>query len=127
MKRILPTLLMIFLASAACSSDSPTETGGNNNGGNNGGNNNGGNTNPNTVTIAGTSFSPSTLTVAAGTTVTWNAQNTGHTITPQGHTQWSRVDVSSTGTVLEVTFATPGTYNYFCEPHSGMTGRIVVQ
>jgi plastocyanin len=90
-------------------------------------------TNPpsgNTVTMGASTFTPPNLQVTAGTTVTWvnGTPGTTHTITPQGHTQWQRVETSAAGTVLTVTFSTPGTYNYFCEPHGPtMSGTITVQ
>ena len=52
-----------------------------------------------------------------------------HTVTPDGHTEWARWETTSTGQSFEHTFNTPGTYDYYCEPHRGMgmTGSITVQ
>lgn len=74
-------------------------------------------------------FSPSTVTIDAGTQVRWiNVSTVGHTVTPDGHTEWSSADLSSNGSTFIHTFDTPGTYTYFCQPHvgSGMTGTITV-
>ena len=36
-------------------------------------------------------FSPSNVTIAPGTTVRWvNGTSLGHTVTPSGHSEWSR-------------------------------------
>jgi plastocyanin len=83
-----------------------------------------------TIRLSGTTFSPSSLTVKVGSTIVWvNTQNIFHTVTPNGHSKWSRTETSSTGEVLRVTINEAGTFDYFCEPHQsqGMTGRLVVQ
>ena len=110
----------ILLLMAACSGDSPSGPGGNPD------------PNPNpsvsTITLNAASFSPPTLPVTAGTQVRWvNSSGIAHTITPNGHTQWTHTTTSSTGTALTVTMSTPGTFNYLCQLHSGMTGSITVQ
>ena len=87
----------------------------------------------NEVFLRNSAFDPITRTVPAGTTVTWS--NVGlestHTITPDGHTQFARQEVSAFGVVFSHRFDVPGTYNYHCEVHgfpgAGMFGRIVVQ
>lgn len=82
------------------------------------------------VTLQGTSFSPSTLTISTGTTVRWrNEQSVFHTITPDGHNEWTAASVSNAGDTFEHTFNTAGTFPYYCEPHrsQGMTGTITVQ
>jgi plastocyanin len=77
-------------------------------------------------------FEPASLTVKAGTTVTWTAApgtfhsaNSGvpPTVDAKGPIQ-APVGFST----LVVTFKKPGTYKYFCQPHapSGMVGEIVV-
>lgn len=85
---------------------------------------------------AGAEFSPSSVTIQAGTTVRWiNDTNTAHTITPQNTSQsgvWQRQETSSQGVVFEHRFDVSGqTYRYRCEPHSsnfesGMVGVITV-
>lgn len=74
-------------------------------------------------------FSPSDVTISVGTTVRWISDTVVfHTITPSGHSEWERQEMSSEGQTFEHTFGTAGTFNYFCEPHqSTMTGTITVQ
>lgn len=88
---------------------------------------------PNTVLMpsgaaigTGPGFNPSSLTVAAGTTVMWgNNDNTQHTATADGG-QWNSGLVNP-GASFSVTLNTPGTYHYHCTIHSFMNGTIVVQ
>lgn len=73
------------------------------------------------------SFSPSNVTVPAGTTVTWIWGGAAfHDVTGPGFGSTTK----ESGT-YSFTFATPGTYNYTCTVHSSsqppMTGRIVVE
>lgn len=75
-------------------------------------------------------FDPASVTVEPGTTVRWiNDANIFHTITPDGHSEWSRAEVSSTGDTFSVTFDSEGSFPYYCEPHlsQGMTGTVDVQ
>jgi plastocyanin len=72
------------------------------------------------------SFSPSSLTVTAGTTVVWQNQDA---IT---HTVTSNTGVFDSGNMgkndkFSYTFSTVGTYPYHCKIHSGMTGTIIVE
>lgn len=83
-----------------------------------------------TVRLVGTSFQPSSLTVKTGSTIVWvNTESMVHTVTPDGHSQWTRAETSSPGEVTRATIDAAGTYEYYCEPHrsAGMTGQIVVQ
>ncbi len=70
-------------------------------------------------------FTPETITVAVGGTVTWT--NTGtvfHTVTggPMNGT------LAAKGATYQVTFDKAGTYAYVCLPHAGvgMKGTVVV-
>lgn len=83
-----------------------------------------------TVRLTGTAFEPEELTIRPGRTVVWvNTQPILHTVTPEGHTQWTSRSSSTVGEVMRVTFNTAGAFPYYCEPHrsAGMTGRITVQ
>jgi plastocyanin len=78
------------------------------------------------VTIDDFAFSPATLTITAGDTVTWTNQDT------TTHTATSNTGVFDSGDLdpgdaFSFTFTTPGTYEYHCTPHPTMTGQIVVQ
>ena len=78
------------------------------------------------VTISEFAFSPATLTITAGDTVTWtNDDPVVHTSTSAGGA-WDSGDLPQ-GASFSFTFTTPGTYDYLCTPHPSMTGRIVVQ
>jgi plastocyanin len=110
MRRLL--VASAFLLLVSCSDNSPTDSG-----------------DGSQVSLLTTSFSPQLLTVSAGTEVTWvNTTSTTHTITPDQHTQWQRREMSNSGETFTVRFDTPGSYEYYCEPHQsvGMTGRITV-
>lgn len=72
------------------------------------------------------SFGPATLTVAVGTIVTWtNRDDIPHTVVSTDGVFKSKV--LDTDEQFSYTFATPGTFPYFCSIHPHMTGRIVVQ
>ena len=78
-----------------------------------------------TVALAGTAFTPRTVTVAAGGTVTWNNNDDRpHTVTASDASFDS--GILARGATFERTFATPGTYAYVCDLHSGMSATVVV-
>lgn len=80
----------------------------------------------NAVEIADFAFSPPTLTIVAGESVTWtNADAVVHTAT-SGSGAFDSGDLDP-GESFTFTFTTPGTYDYLCTPHPTMTGSIVVQ
>ncbi len=81
---------------------------------------------PNTVVIAGYAFSPSSMTVARNTTVTWqNNDSVVHTATSDNGT-WDTGDIAAGGS-KSVTFATAGTFTYHCARHPMMTATLIVQ
>jgi amicyanin len=77
------------------------------------------------VKIANFTFDPPTLTVKAGTTVTWvNADDIPHVVSEKdGKFRSSALD---TDDKFSQTFSTAGTVEYFCAIHPHMTGKIVV-
>lgn len=78
-----------------------------------------------TIQIVDFAFSPATLTIQVGDTVTWtNADAVVHTATA-GSGAFDSGDLAQ-GESYSVTFTAPGTYDYLCTPHPDMTGRIVV-
>jgi plastocyanin len=78
------------------------------------------------VTIDNFSFGPQTLTVAAGTTVTWtNHDDIPHTVVSTDGVFKSKV--RDTDEKFSYTFANAGTYPYYCSIHPKMTGKVVVQ
>lgn len=78
------------------------------------------------IEIVDFAFSPATLTIAVGDTVTWtNSDPVVHTATA-GSGAFDSGDLD-TGESYSVTFTIAGTYDYLCTPHPTMTGRIVVE
>jgi len=80
----------------------------------------------NQVAIKNFSFTPATLTVAAGTTMTWtNHDDVPHTVTAADKSYTSGA-IDTDGT-FSPQFTTPGTYKYFCSIHPTMTAQIIVK
>jgi len=79
----------------------------------------------NAVLIRDFAFSPATLTVPVGTTVTWTNQDQDpHTVTAPGGAFKS--PTLNTGDTFRFTFTTPGRYDYLCTIHPFMTATVVV-
>ncbi len=85
-------------------------------------------------TVGGSQFSPASLSVSAGTTVSWqNGDGVGHTVTSAiGSADAYNMNLSAGATVSHQ-FMTAGTYNYYCKNHgmngappTGMHGTITV-
>jgi plastocyanin len=78
------------------------------------------------VKIDNFNFTPPTLVVAAGTTVTWtNADDSPHTVREkEGKFKSAALDTDDT---FSQTFAAPGEYQYFCSIHPRMVGQIIVK
>jgi plastocyanin len=82
------------------------------------------------VVMLDTAYNPETLTVDAGTTVTWvNEDDFEHTVT--SGTRDSPTDLFDETVAADesfsYTFEEPGTYSYYCSIHPGMDGVIIVQ
>ena len=79
------------------------------------------------VSIDNFSFGPQTLTVKAGTTVTWtNRDDIPHGIASSNNA-FKKSGALDTDDGFSFTFTTPGTYQYFCYLHPHMVGSIVVE
>jgi len=79
------------------------------------------------VVIDNFNFSPKTFTVPAGATVTWtNHDNVPHVVT-SADDQFKKSLVLKTGQRFSNTFATAGSYSYFCSIHPRMTAQIIVR
>jgi len=79
-----------------------------------------------TVTVGpGLAFSPATVTVAPGETVTWDFQalHTSTSDSTKGPEVWNS-GILSSGTFSH-TFLTPGTYPYYCAVHSFPGGTMM--
>jgi plastocyanin len=91
----------------------------------------GGTTGDITIVLGSTSpsngqfYSPATLSVKAGTTVTWvNKDTTAHTVTSTtGLFDSGRIDP---GGSYRYTFTQPGTQQYYCTYHTWMKATVVV-
>jgi plastocyanin len=89
---------------------------------------------PNEVWIFSSGFDPSSMTVAAGTTVTWtNKDNITHDVTSgkpgNVENRFSPSPNLKPNDTHAVTFNQRGAFNYFCLTHGGGhgTGVIIVQ
>lgn len=110
---IVPALMCIFCLLCSCTTKNdpvvtPTPTPGGSN-----------------VLIQSSAFSPATITVTAGTTVTWtNKDAIAHTVTSDA-SLFDSGSMAANG-VYSYTFATAGTYPYHCTFHTMMTGTVIV-
>jgi plastocyanin len=78
------------------------------------------------VKINNFSFTPPTLTVRAGTQITWtNGDDIPHTVVSDDQSFKSKV--LDTDEKFTFTASKPGTYSYFCSIHPKMTGKLVVE
>ncbi len=133
---LLPALSLVVAGVVACGSGgggymtgTTTSTGGGGGGG-------GGASGP-VVSIVDYSFSPSSVSIKVGTTVTWtNSGSVAHTTTSdQGVWNSGQIAAASGGGIYgggtaagsySYTFGTAGTYTYHCMNHPQMTGTITV-
>lgn len=82
------------------------------------------------VTLTNYEFTPGDLTIEPGTTVRWvNQTSMLHTVTPDGHSEWTAASLSEVGETFTHTFDTEGAFPYYCSPHRslGMTGSVTVE
>jgi len=81
---------------------------------------------PTQIVIKDFMFAPTSLTVKAGTTVTWaNKDDEPHTVVSDtGLFRSSAVDTDET---FSFKFDKPGTYRFTCSIHPRMIGTIVVE
>jgi plastocyanin len=82
-----------------------------------------------TVTTPGESFSPASVTIRTGGTVTWQfTGSTRHNVTFNGNAPaGGNIPDTNAGGSAQRQFATAGTYAYTCTRHDGMNGTVVVQ
>jgi len=82
---------------------------------------------PGVVTIDNFFFTPGTISVKTGTTVTWtNKDDIPHGIASSNNA-FKKSAALDTDESYSFTFTTPGTYQYFCYLHPKMVGSIVVE
>ncbi|NUR62384.1 MAG: cupredoxin family copper-binding protein [Catenulispora sp.] len=84
-------------------------------------------TSADTIEIKNYAFAPADVTVPLGTTVTWvNEDTVPHTVTSKsGPAKFDSGQMSS-GASWSATFATAGTYDYYCVDHPQMVAKITV-
>lgn len=76
------------------------------------------------IAIQGFAFKPSTITINAGTTVSWTNQDSAP------HDIKSEIFASplmTKGESFEYKFDTVGTYDYICGVHPSMKGQVIVK
>lgn len=100
----------------------------------------------NTVITIGLKFMPPTITVPAGTTVTWeNGETISHTVTsgawgevneatglrgtqmPDGRFDHDLSPKGQDGDSFSYTFEEAGEYLYYCQPHLTMNAMVIVE
>jgi len=79
------------------------------------------------VVIDHFAFSPKTITVAVGATVTWTNQDNVQHVVASADNRFKKSPQLKSGQRFSNTFETAGTYSYFCSIHSRMTGTIIVK
>lgn len=80
-----------------------------------------------TVTIQNFAFSPSDITVKAGSTVTWtNRDSVTHTVTENDGQAGPNSGDLAPGKSYSFTFTTSGTFKYHCSIHPEMLGTVTV-
>ncbi len=112
-------LLAAFTLSNSCTKNSDNIYG-------SGGNGSKGGPGTNEVWMQGMAFTPSTISVSAGTTITWtNKDGVAHTVTSDTGL-FDSGSIPTNGTYSH-TFATAGTYTYHCAIHTYMKGTVSVK
>ncbi len=105
-------LLVFVFANAGCKKDS-TDNG------------TSGSPGTNEVWMKNTSFTPSAISIAVNTTITWtNKDGMTHTVTDNGGS-FNSGNIGNGGTFSHQ-YTTVGTFPYHCAIHSGMTGTVTV-
>jgi plastocyanin len=80
-----------------------------------------------TVTTPNLTFSPASVTIAVGGTVTWQFSGNTHNVTFSGATPaGGNISDQPAGSSQSRTFTSAGSYGYVCTRHNGMTGTVVV-
>ncbi len=78
------------------------------------------------LATTGNAFTPSTLTVSKGTTVTFTFQATTHNVS-FANVAGAPANISNTANSgVQRLFATAGSFGYDCTLHSGMSGTVIV-
>lgn len=79
------------------------------------------------VDIANFAFSPASLTINAGDSVTWtNKDSTAHTVTSDSGSELNSGTLRP-GDTYSQTFNTKGEFDYHCSIHTSMKAKVIVQ
>lgn len=80
------------------------------------------------VTIKDYAFSPATITVKVGTTVSWTNQDSVRhdVVSDDGSADGPNGPLLAKGETYKFTFAKAGTFSYHCTPHPYMKAKVVV-
>jgi len=79
------------------------------------------------IKIDNFSFGPQSITVPAGTQVTWiNQDDIPHTVVSEDKATFKSRPLD-TDEKFSFTFTKPGTYTYFCSIHPKMAAKVIVQ
>ncbi|MGB9978460.1 cupredoxin domain-containing protein [Methanobacterium sp.] len=84
------------------------------------------NASPTTVMIQNFTFTPNSLTVKAGTNITWINQDSAVHDVKSDSRVFASPDLNK-GEKYTYNFTKPGEYSYYCDEHPSMTGKIIVQ
>lgn len=124
MRRVAALVLVAMVVAtvlAGCSGSTPSSG---SSGGGSGSGGSGGSAQSAAVEMSGFAFSPDSVDIAVGGTVTWtNKDSVTHTVKGDS---WGSGDIAA-GATYSNTFDKAGTYAYHCSIHPSMTGTVVVK
>lgn len=80
---------------------------------------------PNQVTVANRAYTPQTITISVGDTVSWVFDDGGMAHDVVADDRSFRSPLMTTNGYRH-TFTEPGTFTYHCTPHPDMTGTVIV-
>jgi plastocyanin len=77
----------------------------------------------------GDRFTPRSVTITAGESVTWRWRESGHNVMVDAAAERFDSGFKRSNETYTRAFSTPGTYEFYCDPHrgDGMRGTLVVQ
>ena len=79
------------------------------------------------VEIRNFAYNPATVTIESGDSVEWtNRDSTRHNAQRDDPPQFRTDLLNQNQTSAPVQFTSIGTFDYYCQPHPSMTGRVVV-
>lgn len=86
-------------------------------------------TGPDVVTVADMAYSPASVTISPGDTVTWffDDDRMAHNVVGIDNASSLLHSPMIAAGQFSQTFDDPGTYNYFCTVHPNMTGVVIVR